>query len=123
MKFLLEHNGLGAFVEMQRDDSSDYYGEVQDAFLRFCGVRDTRREGCAMIRVDDMETAAGVPFIWGLANADGAYFELLAMPGTTAEQIKAAKHKLRNDRDVVSLSVRRISEIVPFTQPAREVVA
>lgn len=119
MKYLLECDGLGAFVEMERGDSSDYYGEVQNAFQRATGKGSDPFAYVAMIRLDDPETVCGVPYTWGLAGPNGAAFELLSLPPHDTEAIANAKRKLRHDRDVVSLSVRRVERLIEFTQPKR----
>jgi len=119
MKYLLECNGLATFVEMQGNDSSDYYGATQRAFQKAAGCERDRFAYVSMTRMDDPETACGVPFTWSLAGSAGAAFELIALPAVTSGQIDDAKNKLRRDRDAVSLHVRRISALIPFTQPPR----
>lgn len=52
-------------------------------------------------------TPNGVVFDWWLASIDGAGFALLQEPRHTPADIELAKRQLRNDRDVVSLRVRR----------------
>lgn len=119
MKYLLEYNGRAAFVEMLRGDSSEYYGTVQNAFRDICGGQQDRFAYVSMTRMDDIETANGVPFTWELAGSQGAAFELLALPGITPQQIADAKSALRRSRDVVRTSVRHVKELVAFEQPAR----
>lgn len=123
MKYLLECEGVAAYVEMERGDSSEYYGAVQNAFQAAAGRAHDKFAFVAMIRMDNPETVCGVPYSWGLASADGAWFELLASPDTNPVRIAQAKEKLRRDQDVVSLSVRRIERLIDFTQPARTVGA
>lgn len=119
MKYLLECNGVGGFVTMERGDSSDYYGAVQRAFQDQAGAAEDRFAFVAMIRMDNPEIVCGVPYTWGLASSAGAWFELLALPGTDRARIERAKAKLRRDQDVVSLSVRRIKRLIEFCAPAR----
>lgn len=52
-------------------------------------------------------TPNGVAFDWWLVSSDGAGFALLQEPRHTPEDIGLAKRQLRDDRDVVTLQVRR----------------
>jgi hypothetical protein len=58
-------------------------------------------------------TPSGVPFNWGLANCDGAWFHLLVEPGTTKEAIASAKTYLKQTRDVVRIDVLRPATTKP----------
>jgi hypothetical protein len=54
------------------------------------------------------ETPNGVVYDWGLAGPGGAWFNLFREPHHTQEDIDKAKRHLRNERDVVSIKVRRV---------------
>jgi hypothetical protein len=54
-------------------------------------------------------TKNGVVFDWELASSAGARFRLIREPHHTDRDIEVAKQHLRQDRDVVSLSVCRSS--------------
>ena len=123
MKYLIECEGVAAFIEMQRGDSSAYYGKVQNAFQAAAGKGDGRFAYVAMIRMDNPETACGVPYSWGLANADGAWFELLSLPPHDATALNNAKAKIRRDQDVVTMRVRRVERLIEFEMPPRETQA
>jgi len=47
-----------------------------------------------------------IPYEWGLAGADGAWFRLKPKPNTPNSYVAEAKKCLRKNRDVVSLSVQ-----------------
>lgn len=55
-------------------------------------------------------TANGIAFDWWLASIDGAGFALLREPHHSDADIERAKRLLRDDRDVVTLCVRRPAE-------------
>lgn len=119
MRFLLECEGKAAFVDMQCGDSSDYYGQVQHAFQKQAGREHDRFAYVSMTQMDRLNMSNGVGYTENLANRDGCHFEFIAMPDTTTAQIMAAKSDIRRNRDVVSWSVRRITEFINFTQPSR----
>lgn len=50
-----------------------------------------------------------VCYEWGLQNIDGAWFRLLREPHHTDQDMDVAKCHLRNSRDVVSLTVERLT--------------
>jgi hypothetical protein len=114
MKYLLECNGVGAYVVMQPGDSSDKYGSVQNEFQRQAGYADERFAFVSMTRMDNPETVCGIPYTWGLAGSAGARFELFAFPEITPARIKHANEKLRRERDAVSITVRRITRLIEF---------
>jgi hypothetical protein len=121
MRFLLHCNGKGAFVEMQPGDSSDYYGQVQDAFIDLARPRAAGIDRwCDMIRLyPDHITDAGVMYQWELSGPDGAWYRLLKLPDVTDEQVTRSKAWLRHRFDVVSLDVLRVNELVVFAMPPR----
>lgn len=56
----------------------------------------------AMLYGDYVEAPGGkMAFEWGLANADGAWFRLLAEPHHTKEDVAYAKAAIKRTRDVV----------------------
>ena len=54
------------------------------------------------------ETENGVVYDWGLAGPGGAWFTLYREKHHTNEDMKKAASCLRNERDVVSLNIRRV---------------
>jgi len=54
------------------------------------------------------ETTNGVVYDWGLAGSGGAWFTLFREAKHTTEDMKIAQRHLRNERDVVSLCIRRV---------------
>jgi len=54
------------------------------------------------------ETANGVVYDWGMAGPDGAWFTLFREEHHTNEDMQEAIRYLRNERDVVSLNIRRV---------------
>ena len=62
--------------------------------------RYTQRDADGFKRFGDVSN--GVPFDWGLANADGAWFNLVPTKGVhTPEDVDKAKRMLKGNRDVV----------------------
>ncbi len=55
---------------------------------------------------------------WDLAGPDGASFLLFLGPDCTAEHVRKAKRKLRDDRDVVHFSTFRATSIDWLDAPA-----
>jgi len=55
-------------------------------------------------------TRNGIVFDWELASSAGAAFELFREPHHTDDDIAKAESQLRQDRDVVSVSVTNVSE-------------
>src|SRR5258708_39440761 len=55
-------------------------------------------------------TGNGIVFDWELASSAGAAFELFREPHHTDDDIAKAESQLRQDRDVVSVSVTNVSE-------------
>lgn len=119
MNYLLACEGVGAFVEFLPSDSGNYYAAVSNAFQRAAGYGGDRFAFVSFHRQDRQELAEGIPFDWELAGPNGASFELLAMPGTTAEHLEKAKNKIRRERDALRISVRRIDRLIPFAMPSR----
>ena len=54
------------------------------------------------------ETLNGVAYDWGLAGPSGAWFVLFREPHHTDKDMEDAKHNLYQERDVVSLRIRRV---------------
>lgn len=92
---------------------------MQRAFQRQSGREHDRFAYVSMTEMDHLNMSNGVGYTENLANRDGCHFEFIAMPDTTAAQIMAAKSDIKASRDVVSWSVRRITEFINFTQPQR----
>lgn len=55
------------------------------------------------------DVVKNVAFEWGLANSEGAWFRLLREPHHTDVHIAKAKDALRANRDVVTMTVERLS--------------
>lgn len=115
LNYLIHAHGKGRFIEVG-NISSDEYGEIQEQFA-------TEAKGGPPANVyekyAEMErlypecvTSSGVPYTWGLAGPDGAWFQLIATPNTTEEQLRESKDQLRRERDVVRCSVLRIKEMI-----------
>jgi len=123
LRFLLFFDGTATFVEMKPGDSSEYYGLVQRAFALVCGAKATpgqSRPYAEMIHLYDDQEVKGVAYDEELAGASGMSFRLIKLPMTTDEQIVQAKAKLRGDRDVVHLSVVRVTRLISFPMPPRD---
>jgi len=112
--WLLRGNGKGAIVQFDSAQHSDEYGKLQDKYGKQFGMKG-RFAFADMFNLSKAERVEGVPFEWGLSGPDGAWFNLVKLPDTTEDQIKRAKHRLRTDRDVVSISVLRIKELIDNT--------
>lgn len=99
-----------AVVEVPENASASDWTENLLRFSRLC-----RREGAWVLTVhlNPVNRAACVYFTYGLAPG-GACFTLVAMPGVTAEMLKGAKQQLRRERDVVSITVLRVTKTVEF---------
>lgn len=64
----------------------------------------------AAIKRGDVVSRVNMAFDWGLASREGAWFVLFREPRHTDDDVKFAKHRLRSDRDVVTLSVKLVKE-------------
>jgi hypothetical protein len=60
-----------------------------------------------MVIVLGPEGTVKIPYQWGLAGRDGAWFRLQPPKGTSIEYIIEAKRCLYINRDVVTLTVER----------------
>ncbi len=109
--WLLHGSNKGSLVEFDSKQHSDEYGKLQDKYGAKFGMKG-RFGFASMFNMSRAEMVEGVPYEWGLAGPDGAWFNLIKLPDTTEEQIKCAKFRLRTDRDVVSISVLRIKELI-----------
>lgn len=54
------------------------------------------------------ETENGVAYNWGLAGPGGAWFVLFREPHHTDKDMEDAKHYLKQERDVVSIRIKRV---------------
>jgi len=109
-KYLIHCNGKGRFVDIEpQETTADQYGEMQERFADEAGKPD---DYASMIRLWPDQVCYGVFYSWGLAGPGGAWFDLIAMPDTMPGQIAAAKARIRRTRDVVSMSVTRIKELI-----------
>ncbi len=114
MKYLLTDNttGKGAWVELPFPCTRHDYVKLEDKFR--LAAKAHPLSWISFIHWDHTERVLDVPYTWRLAGPDGASFELIQMPDTTAAQIKAAKAELRRTQDVVSFSVIRVRKIIPL---------
>ena len=121
--FLLHYGARGTFVQMRREDTSQYYGLAQRAFAMVAGAPvagGVVQDHADMFRLHPDQKVQGVFYEEGLAGSRGACFRLLQLPDTTPEQLARAKSQLRRERDVVGLSVLRIKRLVSFPMPPRD---
>jgi hypothetical protein len=103
----------GVIVEMEPSDTGKYYGEVQK---KFAGLE---WPDLYMIRLhDDFLTPQGLYFNYDLVR-DGGYYGLIALPGTSKEDIEEAKRYLKVSFDVLSIKVFQPEQMTPFVMPER----
>jgi len=116
--WLFTGNHKGAIVLFDSAQHSDEYSKLQDEYGKKFGM--SGRFGFAeMLNLSSIEMVEGVPYEWWLSGPGGARFNLVKLPGTTEEQIKKAKHRLKTDRDVMSISVLRIKELIEDQRKAK----
>lgn len=121
VKHLIHWNDKAAIIEKTDFWSSAYWGEVQRKFALAAGAKD--KDGPRFLDYATMTSlypdcvVEGVYYTWELAGAAGASFQLFKLPDVTAEQLDRAKAHLRRERDVVRMSVVRITKMVQFELP------
>lgn len=69
-------------------------------------------EYARMLRLHDGQVVKGVPFFCGQSGKGGQWVTLVVMPQTTREQLADAMAELVRTRDVESLCVTRITELI-----------
>lgn len=104
-RYLLHGGGHGAVVFLPRALSSEGYGKVYRWF-------DTRfkTDGDASL-VDLRDRKYSVWYQWGLSGPDGAWYQLVRLPDTRAEDLEAAESYIRRSFDVVKLHVLQITKL------------
>lgn len=115
--YLIHAHGKGRFIELNtRETSSDQFAEMQINFATEAKggpPKDVYEKYADMERLHpECVTSNGIPYTWGLAGPDGAWFMLIATPDTSEEELQSAKEQLRRERDVVRCSVLRIKELI-----------
>lgn len=115
MKYLLHYKGLGAIVTMLDSDDSEYYGKVQNAF---CGNDPDAYVDMIPLWPNHV-TPNGVPYDWGLAGPQGAWYTLIQYPDITTKELVEAKRYIRRSFDCVNLRVLRIKRMVLLHMPQR----
>ncbi|MFA5340331.1 MAG: hypothetical protein WC332_01000 [Clostridia bacterium] len=112
-KYLIHYKGVGRLIELStRETTSEQFGEMQRSFANEVGKNEKDWPFADMIRLYPDQVQNGVFYSWGLASADGAWFNLIALPDTLPEQIEQAKKQIRYNQDVVSMSVTRINKLL-----------
>ena len=106
-QYLLYSGGKARFMEIDiKKATSDELRTLQSDFEKAHG-------GYArLVKLDYQESAAGIIYEWGLCGADGAWFYLYPMPWQDSVEVASAKDFLRRTRDVVQISVLRITKFV-----------
>lgn len=56
----------------------------------------------------------GIYYAWGLQNSNGAWYNVIHLPGDDKALVKALRAKLRRDHDVVSMSTLSIKTLLEF---------
>lgn len=100
----------GTVIEIPQGAPGTYYDAIYEAF---------GGEYPAMLGLHESDKACGVYYDWGLANRDGASYNVLPLPENTPEQVKACTAYIRRHFDVVSLRVIKPKKWVSFTMPAQ----
>jgi len=114
-KYLIHYKGKGRIIELNtRETTADKFGDIKQSFAHEVGVKsksvyDSYAE---IIRLYPDQIKNGVFYSWGLASADGAWFNLVALPDTTKEQLDKTRKELLDEQDVVSLSITRIQALI-----------
>ena len=110
--FLLGHKA--ALAHIPGSTSSDEWGNLQRSFARACGSKDPSQEFVTCITLWPDQCREGVYYSWGLANSDGAWYEVYRMPHQSTEEVKACRNSIRRSQDVVSMTTHRIAEWLPM---------
>ena len=115
--YLIHWRDKGRIVKVDVSaTTSDDFGKMQERFATEANngkrpAKDWDRHA-SMSRLRPCDSVNGIPYEWGLAGPEGAWFTLIALPGTTVAEIDAAKRELRATRDVVRVRTLKIKQMI-----------
>ncbi len=115
MSYIIHANGKGAVIDIPAETTSEQYGEIHEAFAQQYGKRGV--PFASIVKQWPTQVIRGVFYNWGLAGADGAYYELFQFPDNSDEDVKFAEDKIRREQDVVRLHIIKLDR-VQFELPA-----
>ena len=112
IKHLFVANKKGLIIDHPKSASAEDYDVMRQLFIREAGIRDkeTYVRGYTM---PHLEYAGNVPYAWGLASAEGAWFDVLHMPYNSNEEVKEARNRIRRESDVVKMETTTVETLLP----------
>jgi len=112
-RYLVYFNNKGRIVDLHpRETSAEDFGQLQAEVAQAAGGMG-KYDFASMVELDERQkTPSGVYYDWELAGPGGASYALLALPGTTGEQIELAKAYILDSFDAVRLQVWRVDDFV-----------
>lgn len=113
--YLMICNHRAAFMSLPLGLSGEGWDQVYTKFRKACAVSDRHPElsVLAHMYVGAEKGYAGITFSSYLASADGAWFEIYALPHHSNDDVRKLKAELRGNRDVVGMRVIRVKEWLP----------
>lgn len=119
-RYLLYHDRTGRIIELEtRTTSSQRFEELRKEFLIAKNSNPNLCYRVSAIRLDqnssffvDRARTKQVFYDWGLAGPDGAWYNLIRMPGITMSDIFTARRILRATRDVTYLWTTHIDKLI-----------
>ena len=111
---MLRHRTKVSTIRVPRSVAYDEAGEgaILSSFASACGVK------VGDVLFDTLhpdQCINGIYYDWGLANANGGWFDLFQLPYNTKPDLDACKMKLRRNQDVVVMRTHQLGPWVNFT--------
>lgn len=110
MRYIMILNGVAKYIEINKHDSSEKYGEVQKKFAKEVGMKKNWLD-VEMIRLHDNQFIGNVYYLENFYS-NGARFRLIKTPKISDEEIKNAINFLKKDRDVLSIFIVKIKKVI-----------
>lgn len=115
--YLIHSKGKGRLLQVNVASTTAHdFGRMQENFAVEANSGHRPKHSwdryASMVQLDPHNTANGVYYDWGLAGPDGAWFALIALPGTSDDDIALAKRVIRQRDDVVRFYVVRIRKMI-----------
>ena len=109
-KYLITYNQKGRILNIDtKSMTSNDFGVLQEKFAKEAGAK-KNNEFAYMFKLWESYKINDIYYDYELAGPDGASFLLFAFPEHTKEDIRKAKKQIKNNDDVVRLSVEYIKE-------------
>lgn len=111
-KHCIFYKKKGRFIELPITATLEEYTKIKKDFANVVGVDENEWPYADMMALWEDQRIGQVFYKENLAGPHGMSFCLLKTPDTSAEEIQNAADELKRSRDVVSLRVIEISEII-----------